>query len=160
MFEQTKALSEADKKMGDFAPIVKGMYVLTVRDAEEGETEERVWEGAGFVNTGNMVPQLTLKFLCAKENGENVIPNINGDPIEDPLYTVWISDANLGWNKKLNQPKQGRAVLAALLGKSPDGDISFNSPNELVGKKMKVYMSIETNKAGKERNVLVDINPV
>lgn len=152
-------LSESDKTGGDFAPIVKGLYVLTVVEAVEGETEERVWKDAGFVNTGNMIPQLTLKFWCATEKGEVEIKNVNGAVIVNPQYTVWLNDSNLGWNKKANVPKQGRAVLAALLNRPVDGDISFDRGADLVGKKMKVYMGLETTKAGKERNVLVDINP-
>ena len=160
MFKKVEALSKEDKMFGDYVPLVKGLYILTVKEAEEGTTDERVWEGSGFVNTGNQVPQLTLKFVCETEKGENEIANLKGDVLVNPTYTVWVSDANLGWNRKTNQPKQGRAVLAALLNVAVDGILDYGKSEDLIGKKMKVYMSTETTKAGKERNVLVDIIPV
>jgi hypothetical protein len=158
MFNKTGKLNDEDKKFGDFAPIVKGLYVLTVKEATEGETEERVWEGAGFINTGKMVPQLTLKFWCEDDKGNNEILNAKGESIVNPQHTIWINDSNLGWNKKTNKPKQGRAVLAALLGVEVDGDISFDKAEDLIGMQMKAYFGIETNAVGKEKNVLLDIS--
>ena len=160
MFNNTGALNDSDKKFGDFSPIVKGSYVLTVQSAEEGETEERKWEGSGFVNTGKMIPQLTLKFWCETPSGENEIENLAGDIIVNPQFTSWINETNLSWNRKTNKPKQGREILAALLGVAVDGDISFNKAEDLIGKKMKVFMSVETNSSGKEKNVLLDISKI
>lgn len=160
MFNNTKELTKADKEFGEFKPYKKGLYILSVTEATEEETEERVWQGNGFVNTGNMIPQLTLKFALMNPDGSNMIADIDGKESVNPPYTVWINDSNLGWNKKTKGPKQGRAVLAALLNRPVDGDISFDDSQSLIGKQMSVYLGLEVSSTGKDRNVLVDINPV
>jgi len=160
MFKNLQALKEEDKKFGDYVPLTKGLYRLTVREAIEGTTPERVWDKVGFIETGNEIPQLTLKFAVMTIDGENEIENMKGETLINPTYTVWINETNLGWNKKTQRAKQGRAVLAALLNSPPDGDISFNSADDLIGLQMDVYMGVERNKKNEEKNVLVDINPV
>jgi hypothetical protein len=159
MFENLGKLSDSDKKGGEFSPYKKGAYILTVAEAVEGETEEREWVGNGFVPTGNMIPQLTLRFDIENSQGNNEIEQVSGETLFNAQYMVWINSTNTGWNRKSNEPRQGRAVLAALLGVKPDGDISFENSQDLVGKKMKVYMGIEAKKNGGEKNVLLDIEP-
>jgi len=88
------------------------------------------------------------------------VENIKGETMVNPAYTVWVDQSNTGWNRKNNVPRLGRAVLAALLKKDVDGDISFGDDvGALIGLQMEVYMGVVT-KNGKEKNVLVDINPV
>lgn len=160
MFNNTKELKKEDKEYGDFIPLVKGLYVLTVKDAIVGETDEKVWERAGFVLTGNKIPQLTMKFAVMNPDGTNEIEDMNGDVKVNPVFTSWIDETRLGWSKKHKKPQEGRAILAALLNRPADGDISFEAPEDLIGLQMNVYMGIETSKSGKTRNVLLDITPL
>ena len=160
MFNKTAALSKADKEMGDFKPYKKGLYILSVKEAIAGEVEGKTWAGTGFVGTGEMIPQLTLIFSIMNPDGTNLISDIDGKESVNPSFRSWIDESNLGWNKKKNEPKQGRAILAALLGVAPDGDISFENPDYLIGKQISVFMGIYTKKNGTEGNELLNIDPI
>lgn len=156
MFKNIGKLSAEDKKGGDYSPLKKGTYVLTVKEAVMGETEVRDWDNGG-APTGQMMPQLTVKLIVNKEDGSTEIENVMGVIMNNPVYTFWVNDDNLGWYKKKNEPKKGRAILSALLGVTPDGDISpAFEPGALEGRQLKGYMTVEVSKAGKERNVIMD----
>lgn len=159
MFNNTQALSESDKKGGDFKPYKKGLYILTVTDFKEGETDEKIWQGSGFVPTGNKIPQLELKFALMQTDGLVTVQDVDGKEYQNPPYRVWIDDSNLGWNKKEKGPKVGRAILSALLNVPADGDISFGKAEDLIGKQFKAYLGIK-DVNGKEKNELLDILPV
>jgi len=160
MFQNAGGLTEADKKGGDFSPFKKGHYILTVKEAVMGETDEKEWVNRVPVPTGNKVPQLTLKFHVAMQDGTNPF-NTEGVELINPSMTFWVNDGNLTWNKKKNEPKEGRAVIAALLGIEPDGDINvgLSMPETLVDKAFQCYMREETSSTGKRRNVIMDPEP-
>lgn len=161
MFQNAGGLTEADKKGGDFSPFKAGNYVMTVKEAVMGETEEKSWANGVPVPTGNMVPQLTLKFHVAMADGSNPF-NVDGVELINPSMTFWVNDGNLKWNKKKNEPKEGRAVVAALLGVEPDGDINvgLSMPETLVDKSFQCYLRVENKKTGGQKNVILDPSPV
>ena len=155
MFNNTKTVSEADKK-GDFLPYKKGLYILTVNEWKEKETDDKVWKDTAFVPTGKKIPQLELQFSLMNIDGTMSIEDIAGGSTQKAQFRAWIDDSNLGWNKKEKCAKLGRQILAALLRQPVDGDISFDGGESLIGLQMQVYMGVkEVN--GKEKNELLDI---
>lgn len=164
MFDNLNALTDADKK-SDFTNVKNGIYILTVKEVEDGETDGREWDNdkRAYVPTGFKVPQRTIKFTIGNLDSSTTVTNVKGEKVSDQLHTVWINESNLRWDKKANKPKEGRAVLAALSGVAPDGDISEagNCARELlVGRQIQAYLRNYQNKAGKDKLELIDIEPV
>lgn len=164
MFKNLGALNESDKT-SEFVNVKNGIYILTVKEVEDGETDEREWNEASmkYENTGNKVPQRTIKFLISNLDGTDEVINTKGEKATGQQHTVWINQSNLRWDKKANKPKEGRAILAALSGVAPDGDISEAggcAPEHLVGRQIQAYVRNYKNKAGKDKVELIDIESV
>lgn len=156
MFNNTKALGEDDKKFGDYTPYKAGSYIFRVGGVELGETAEREWRGSGMVETGRMIPQLTVIFDVFKMTGSNEIDRLDGSTMVNARHRAWINDSNLGWNKKENKPKDGRAILAALYNVAPDAELPIGDPSALVNKKLTCYLTVETKKDS-SKNKMIDI---
>lgn len=160
MFKNAGKLSDADKK-SDFSPLKNGTYIFTVKEAEMGEADEMSWNNGVGTPTGGKIKQLTIKFSIEKEDGTNEIENDNGVVMVNPVFTFWVNEGNLGWYKRENKPKGGRAILTALLGIAKDGDVTpALDPEAIIGMKLKAYMTKQANKNGVEKNILVDPEPV
>lgn len=157
MFDNLSALTEEDKKKSDFKPLEKGLYILTVKEYEIGETDDYTWQGQVKVPTGEKMGQLILTCWVSSALGAEFVKTTDGKDFVNPKHRIWLDKYKFGWNKKDNKPKEGRAVLSALLKRPKDGDINFGSPEELLEKRMMVYMGIN-EVTGK--NVMVDIDPM
>lgn len=158
MFQNLKKLSDEEKKFGDFAPYKAGNYIFRVSDVEVGTTPVKEWKGTCYVETGDVMPQLTLFLDIYKMNGTNEVEKVDKTIIVNPKMRLWVNDTNLGWNKKENRPKDGRAAIAALYGIEPDAELPLADPAELINKKFSAYMTVETKK-DVSRNRLIDIVP-
>ncbi len=160
MFKNIGKITEEVKK-GASLPFAKGEYIFTVKEAIMGEADEKKWVDVAFVPTGNKIPQLTLVFEITKANGD-LVKLADGTELFTPTYRFWVDDSNLGWNKKTQDAKKGRAIIAALLGVEPDSDIAegLANFNALVSKQIQVFLGIEKTKSGYEKNVLLSIDPV
>jgi hypothetical protein len=157
MFNNLKKLSEDDKKKGEFSPFKPGFYIMKVKSAEVADVPEKKWSGSAMVETGEMVPQITVKFDVFTEKGETEIKTVEGATLVNPSYTTWINEGNLGWYKKENKPREGRAILTGLLGLGHDDEIPLGDVKILVGKIIKVYLTTEAKKDKSLRNKIVDV---
>lgn len=162
MFNNLGALSKDDMKGGDFSPLKNGLYVFTVDSAEVGETERKEWKNGVATPTGEMMPQVTVVLKVSKPDGSNTVTLADGTEVTSKSYRVWVNESNLGWNKKDNIPKEGRAVVTASLGIEPAGDISLfgNDPTVVVGAQFQAYVSTKKKKDGTDKNVLQDCEPI
>lgn len=151
MFKNTKALSKEDKEYGEFAAFKAGAFVLRNEKVEIGEADEKEWseDVKDYVPTGRKIPQIILTHGVYKSNGSNEVLNVKGETIVGAQIKTWINDMNLGWNKKENVPKDGRAVITASLGLAPDAEIPKNlDPVTLLNKKFTCLLQV-TQKPGK-----------
>jgi hypothetical protein len=164
MFDNLGALTSADKS-AVFTTVKNGIYLLTVKEVEDGETDDRRWDDAlkQYVPTGTKVPQRTIRFTIGNVDGTDSVINTKGEQVTGQTHTVWINPSNLRWNKKEGKPQEGRAVLAALAGVPADGDITEigkSTGEALIGKQIKAYLRNFINKNGKEKVELIDIESV
>lgn len=165
MFKNVGAITESDKIKGGFAPFKKGEYILTVQEAELGETFKKMWVGGMSQPTDEKEPQLTLKFSVSKPDGSDVYDE-DGRLVMNPKYRFWVTGdkerGNLGWKKGTKDPKQGRGLITALMGLPAEAPLEeiLNNPNSLVFKECLVYLGVETTKTGTKRNAILSIDPI
>lgn len=161
MFENLRALTEEDIKMGDYSPLKAGQYIFLVKDVEVKNVPRKEWTPDGkIIETTDMEDQLRIKTQVFKLNGSNEIENLEGTVQVNPSYTVFIVNSDMGWYKKDGRPKTGRAVLAALFGLTdPKKEIPLKDPADLIDKTFQAYCTIKKSKSGKSRNELIDVLP-
>lgn len=146
-----KALSEEDKKKDEYVPLEENFYIVEVESAEWDRAKVRVWQGKQMVETDEEEDRLIVTFVVrgAVDGGE--VKNLNGEELVNPHMKMFITERDLGWNKKEQCPRDGRALVCALEGLVPDAALEFDEET-FVGKQVKCFIEVYTKQNGTKGN--------
>jgi len=144
-------MAEEAGKRPQFVPLTENLYVLEVQDAisEMGTTYDGKGEQEQIV--------ITFKVLKPLDGGDLI--DIEGNYPTSDTMKVWCNPAAVGFNRKTNQPHKTRQVLTAILGVPVESPIEIEGWDDLIGKKVKAYISLTTRPDGSKGNKLDKFSP-
>lgn len=93
---------------------------------------------------------VTLKALSCVD-GTPVL-NVEGEHPDSDLVNVWLNPNFVGYNSKTNEPHKARKVLTAIMGVDEKASLALKSWDDLIGRKVRAYVSVSENKEGNKSN--------
>lgn len=142
----TGTMAEEMAKRPQFIPLADNLYVLEVHDVklEMGQT----YDGTGEEE------KIVITFKVKNTIDGTPLIDIEGNYPKNDLLKTWCNPKSVGFNVKTNQPHKTRQILTAILGIPIESPIEINDWNDLVGKKVKAYISVTNKTDGTKGNKL------
>ena len=134
-----------------FIPLADNLYVLEVQDVKE-ETGP-TYDGKGEQE------QVIVTFKVKQPVDGSEMVDIEGQYPKNDLLKVWLNPAAISFNTRTNQPHKARQVLTAIMGVPVESPLEIKSWDDLVGKKVKAYVSVTTKPDGTKSNKLDKFSP-
>lgn len=140
-------MQEEMKKAPKWVPLKENLYELEVHEVKN---EMRPSYNDASIEEEALI--ITLKALKCVDG--SAVENIEGEHPESTLLNVWLNPNNVGFNSKTNMPHKARKVLTSIMGVAEDAALSLTSWDDMLGKKVRAYVSLKTNKEGNKSNKL------
>jgi len=151
-FKYSAPSREECKTGNEFQPLKEGAYILEVKSVNEEERNKYQSEDTSIF--------FDICFWVMKKTDGGVIEDVDGNQQDEGFRQLWESlDMNSSGFKANKEPAKTRACLCAILNQDSDDGFSFDDPQDLVGKQVKVYLTVGKKMNGDPKNKIISYSP-
>lgn len=139
--------------VNEFKPLKEGAYILEVKEVKEEERNK--------YQSSDITTFIDLCFWVNQSCEGKEIKDMDGEVQEEGFRQLWESlDINSHGFKANGDPAKTRACLCALLGQDIEEGFSFDSIEDLSGKKVKAYVTVGKKLDGTPKNKIISYSVV